>query len=509
MKLFFSFLFSFGLFLFATAQKNLLSYPYAFSTKRTNAASFNKGAYVMADKRSANIAFVLQDIDKAAYVLVDSNFKKVADFSLPAKETIFDFDASNLNQLNYVGATYNGSNYNFVYKNSTTKAFTSKEYYNYKIETVDFTAKKVAQKDFVNVPKKEKVISGFSEYNRFFLITALDETYELKLYMLSGNGVATEKTIAFPKIETDAKKSKKLSDYFTDIVTINTGEMPALDDASKKAKLYTANNALTFVVNDNKTTQIVTINTNDYSVTSNNIMNSNPEAGESKDKSVVNSYKTENKLFTMQLVPDKIVVSVYELNGKFLNKIEITEQNINQLMTGTGEYEERRGSKIKNESLDDFAQLVKALKKGTQGITVETTAAGRYLVTIGTYDEIIVESGGGGSYHSAVGYGQATAGQQQMTSNTYSYSYYTPGVSKFVSRPNYYKSTTASFLLDAATHKPVKSKIPEPEATQIKNYVENAGGTMRSQFVFKGKQYYGSYDKEAEAYIFSQIPVKK
>ncbi len=508
MKLFYTLLFSCGL-LCATAQKNILSYPYTFSTKRTNAASFNKGAYVMADKSSANIAFVLQDIDKAAYVLVDSNFKKVAEFSLPAKETIFDFDASNLNQLNYVGATYNGSNFNFVYKNSTIKMFTSKEYYNYKIETVDFIAKKVAQKDFVNVPKKEKVISGFSEYNRFFLITALDDTYELKFYMLSGSGVATEKTIAFPKVEADGKKSKKLSDFLTDIVTINTGEMPALDDASKKAKLFTASNALTFVMNDNKTTQIVTINTNDFSVTSSNIMNSNPEAGESKDKSAVNSYKTENRVFTMQLLADKIDVSVYEVNGKFLNKIEITEQNINQLMKGAGEYEERRGSKVKNESLDDFAQLVKALKKGTQGITVETTAAGRYLVTIGTYDDIIVQSGGGSSSHTGIGYGQAVAGQQQMTSNTYLYSYTTPGVSKYISKPNYYKSTTASFLLDSVSLKPVKNKIPEPEATQIKNYVENVAGTMRSQFLFKGKQYYGSYDKEAEAYIFSQIPVRK
>lgn len=510
MKQLYSFLFFLGFFLSSTAQKNQLSYQFTFSSKRSNAASFNKGAYVMADKSSSKMAFVLQDIDKAAYVLVDSNFKKLVDFSLPAKETIFNYDASNLNQLNYVGATYNGNNYNFVYKNSTTRMFSSKEYYTYKIETVDFVAKRVAQKDFVNIPKKEKLVSGFSEYNRFFLITAVDESNELKLYVLSGTGAVTEKAIAFPQLETDGKKSKQLSEYLTDIVTVNAGEMPTLDDATKKAKLYTSNNALTFVLNDNKITQLVTININDYSVTSANIVNQNPESSESKDKVVANTYKTENKLFLMQLVPDKIVISIYELNGKFLNKIEITEQNINQLMNRAGEYEERRGNKIKNEPFDDFAQLVKALKKGTQGITVETTAIGMYLVTIGTYDDINVETAGAGSYHSSIQFGQASVGSVQATSNSYYYSYYTPGISKFVAKPNYYKSTTASFLLDAATLKPVKSKIPESGSRQIRDYIENAGSSsMRSQFLFQAMQYYGYYDKDTEAYIFSQIPVKK
>src|SRR5436190_18497698 len=149
--------------LLTAAQKDVLKYPFKFSTKRNNASSFNKGAYVMADKSAANMAFVLQDVDKADYVLTDSDFKVLSNFTLPAKQTIFDFDASNLSQLNYVGATTDGNKYNFIYKHTATKMFTNKDYYSYKIETVDFAAKTVTQKDFVDVPKSEKPVAGFSE----------------------------------------------------------------------------------------------------------------------------------------------------------------------------------------------------------------------------------------------------------------------------------------------------------------------------------------------------------
>jgi hypothetical protein len=492
--------------LLITAQKTVLKYPFKFSTKRSNAASFNKGAYILADKSTTNIAFVLQDIDKADYVLVDSNFKVVSNFTLAAKQTIFNIDASNSNQLNYVGATSEGSKYNFVYKHTATKMFSNKESYSYKIETVDFAKKNVTQKDFVDVPKSEKLVAGFSEYNNFFLLTAIDESSSLKIYALSGNGTPIEKAIAFPIQTTDGKKAKKLSEILSETVTINTGDEPGLDDATKKAKLFTSKDALTFLINDNGSNQVVAINTTNFAVTSKFIENNNAAI---KEKVYTNAYMTGNKLFLVQVVPQNINVSVLDLTGKILGKLEINESNINQLTNRGAKYEERKGSKETDETIDDFSKITKALIKGTPGIAVETTASGRYLITIGSYADIIVNEGGGGSYHTSVVSGQSPIMSEQATSNSSYHSTYVPGVSKYVSRPNYYKTTSLSLLLDALTFKTVKEKIPESTAKQIRNNVSETEGTMKNQFLFHNKQYYGFYDKDAESYIFQNIVIKK
>jgi hypothetical protein len=494
--------------LFITAQKVVLKYPFKFSTSRSNAASFNKGAYVMADKSSPNIAFVLQDIDKADYVLADSNFKIISNFSLPAKKTIFNFDASNLHQLNYVGATTDGNKYNFIYKHTTGKVFSSKEYYSYEIEIVDFTTKNVTQKDFVNVPKKEKLIAGFSEYNTFFLLTAIDESSSLKIYELLGNGTTVEKTITFPVQNTDGRKAKKLSDILSETVIINAGDEPGLDDAVRSAKLFTSKDALTFLINDNGSTQVVTINTTNFPVSNKYIENNNAE-NKGGDKAYTNAYIADNKLFLMQVMPQKIVVSIFDLDGNILNKFEINETNIHQLTNGSGKYEERRGSREKEEILDDFAKITKALIKGSQGIAVETTATGRYLITIGTYDDILVSTGGADTYHTSVQFGQGTSPSTQATSNSYYYTNTVPGISKFVSRPNYYKTTSLSLLLDARNLKPVKERIPVSSAQQIRNYVSETGNAMKNQFLFHNKQYYGYYDGDAEIYIFQNILIRK
>jgi hypothetical protein len=494
--------------LFGTAQKDVLKYPFKFSTKRSNAASLNQGAYLMADKNAANIAFVLQDIDKADYVLADSNFKLVSNFTLPAKQTIFNFDASNQNQLNYVGATTDGNKYNFVYKHTGTKMFSSKEYYSYKIETVDFTTKTVTQKDFVDVPKAEKLVAGFSEYNKFFLLTAIDESSSLKIYELLGTGITVEKTIAFAVQNTDGKKTKKLSDILSETVTINAGDEPGLDDAVKTAKLFTSKDALTFLINNNGSTQVVAINTTSFAV-SNKYMENNNAESKGGDKPHTNAYIAGNKIFLVQVVPQNITVSIFDLELKSLGKLEINETNINQFTNGGGRYEERKGSKETDETVDDFSKLTKALIKGEQGITVETTASGRYLLTIGTYADIMVNEGGGGSYHTTVVSGSSPIMSEQATSTTHYYSYHVPGVSKYVGRPNYYKTTSFSLLVDAVSLKPVKEKIPESTAKQIKNYVSETGGHHKNQFLFHNKQYYGYYDKEAEHYIFKNIPIKK
>ena len=120
--------------------------------------------------------------------------------------------------------------------------------------------------------------------------------------------------------------------------------------------------------------------------------------------------------------------------------------------------------------------------------------------------DIVVNEGGGGSYHTTVVAGsQSTIMSEQAVGNSSYHTTYVPGVSKYVSRPNYYKTTSLSLLLDAITLKPVKEKIPESTAKQIRNYVSETGSSMKNQFLFHNKQYYGYYDGDAEFYFFQNI----
>ncbi len=487
-----------------SAQITVLSYPFTFSTKRNNAASFNKGAYVAANNSTVNMAFILQDIDKADYVLASSGFKILSSFSLPAVQTIFNYHASNLNQLNFVGVTSHANSFNFVYKNSTTKLFGNKEFYAFKIEVVDFDKKNVMQKDFIDVPKKEKLITGFSEYNKFYLITVNDESSSLNIYTLSGDGTMARKTIPFPLPAAEGKKRKNPSDYLSDIAVINSGKEPDLEDATKAAKLFTSQNELSFVVNNGKSVQVVSINTGNFSSSAITIENNRP----ANDKVLTNAYMADNRIFLMQVESKKITITVFDKNGKNVNQVQLDETNLNQLTNRTARYEEKKGKTEKEESLDEFSQVIKALQKGTIGLSVEPTTEGRYLITAGTFDFILQEEGGGSSQRTSIGYGQASPGQTQLTSNAYSYSYTVPGVSKFVSRSNYYKSASFRLLMDTVTLKPVKGKMAESSTNQIRNYINEVGGSMQSQFIFNDKQYFGHYDKEAESYLFNRIPTK-
>lgn len=330
------------------AQTNALVYPFSFAKKPTSSQALNQGAYVMADNNSQYVAFVLQDFEHADYVLLDSNFRIKSKFTLPAIQTVFYYEASKEDKLDFVGATVNGTTYNFVYLNRTFKTVGDKDYYDFRVETVYFSTKQaIPNKQPLNIPAEEKLVTKFSENNNFYVITSIDANNS-KIYRLASDGTVTVKQVGFSIPENNRKNIKQ-------VVT---------------------KEAITLMVPGKENVKVTTIGAIDFSVSTKIL-----------DFQSAGIYAFENKFFVVNATGKKIEVNIFDFDGRQLDKIEINDDNYGKVAGGSGKTEEHKGPKASEKSLDDLATVIKSFGRLSPAISVERTKANQYLVKVGTYEE--------------------------------------------------------------------------------------------------------------------------
>ena len=291
---------------------------------------------------------------------------------------------------------------------------------------------------------------------------------------------------------------------------IKEDEEAGMESGSQSAKLFDYKDKMVFVVNDAASpTHLISIDKITFKTTEKFIDHGPVLNAEAKEKSYVNSFLSEDKLFALLLDKKNIQVAVYDVsNGKLLKKQEITETNMSSVLAQMPLAEQRKGDKKTESEVTDFPKLIKALTKGTEGLTVAKNALGQYIVTAGTYDYLPVSTGGGvgrTSFSSSPG-----AGAIAMSPGTFAN--YTPGNPIYTSGlANFYKSTSFKFILDGSNLNVAKGKVPASINDQIKNYMDevNNRGQASKQFTFGDQQYYGYYDRDVEAYIIEKISIIK
>jgi hypothetical protein len=64
-------------------------------------------------------------------------------------------------------------------------------------------------------------------------------------------------------------------------------------------------------------------------------------------------------------------------------------------------------------------------------------------------------------------------------------------------------------VVDPATFKVTRGRIPTPETDQIKDYMEAIGDKVKAtnQFSIGNEQFFGYYDRDAKAYFIDQIRI--
>ncbi len=100
-----------------------------------------------------------------------------------------------------------------------------------------------------------------------------------------------------------------------------------------------------------------------------------------------------------------------------------------------------------------------------------------------------------------------------LTTVTYNpYMYYIPGNSGYMStNARYYRTLYFKVLLDPATLKPVHGHISTTVADQIKDYMDDSDKKAKAtkQFSMADRQFYGFYDRDAQAYSIAEIIIYK
>lgn len=494
----------------AFTQKPILVYPFKFEKKGLKEP--DNDANFLVDKGLDNIAFVLHDIKKAEYVMTDPNFKVISKFTLPVENSIFDMSHPANKEEFLGGSGLPGTGiFNYLYKTTTNqyRLVYNKSDEAYRVETVNFNTKTVSQKEFAKVPGHEKLIVSFTDYGECFLFMADNKTNELIVYNLGKDGQTIKKNISFKIPPGKGKNRNSLSEYLEGTKLVKDDEEAELETATQSSKLFSTADKFIFIINEaSAPTHAVTIDKNTFSLTEKFIDHNSLLTGSEKEKSYVNSFLADGKLFTLALNKKNIQVAVYNLqDGQLMMQQDITEENYEKLLSVLPVSKERKGSKEKEEEVEEYKKLVKALTKGTEGLLVTKNAANQYIITVGTYDHIIIPSGGSiGSTHISTTVNASSYGGAVPASSFV----YTPGVSRYTTGgSNYYKTTSFTLLLNAAALTPVKGKVKPTAGDQIKDYMDGRSGRVKKQFSKGDKQYLGYYDKDSETYVIENIPIRK
>jgi hypothetical protein len=489
------------------AQKPVISYPFKFEKSYLQRKKYD--AYFLTDNSIGKVPFVLHDNKKAEYVMLDKNFKVEQKFSADIKKTIFDeFDEEYLGGAGMPGTSV----FHFVYKVTSRIYFGvgAKTTVSYKYETVDFANKLITQKEFIDMEKGEDPLVSYSNFGTYYSFTTNDKSGNLSLHTLNGSGKVETKLIPFNIPDATGKGRNKLSGYLENIKLIKEDEEAGMESGSQSAKLFDYKDKMVFVVNDAASpTHLISIDKITFKTTEKFIDHGPVLNAEAKEKSYVNSFLSEDKLFALVLDKKNIQVAVYSVSsGKLLKKQEITESNMSSVLAQMPLAEQRKGGKKTESEITDFQKLLKALTKGTEGLTVAKNGIGQYIVTAGTYDYLpVVTSGGVGrtSFSSSPG-----ASAISMSPGTFAN--YTPGTPIYTSGlANFYKSTSFQFILDEVQLSVAKGNVPTSTNDQIKNFMDEANnrGLASKQFSIGSQQYYGYYDRDAEAYIIEKISIIK
>lgn len=503
-----------GLSLSLTAQKRVISIPFEFEKSMLAARDYD--TYFLDNKSDNIVSLVLKDNHKVKYLQFDKNFKVTGDIQKDLKSTVF-----NEGVTDYRGGTAGNGSFHFIYEEREKKAF-SKAVTVFLKETINFSTGAISHDKLFEIPKSEKVLTSFSDYNTFYTITADDKKKQLVFYVVDQHGGFREHRLPFTVPEGAGKNRNSLSEYFTNLQVIKNSEEPDFSSAVSSAKLFSRSGDLTFVINETShPVHLFHIGLPDFS-TKENFIDMNGVKNDEKEKIYVNSFLKDESLFSIIITQKSIRIITQEASsGKVMGKQEINEESGFGIYAKFPVNEVRRGKKVDEKDVDDIRKLLKSFNKGTEGILVMQNEKKQLVIVAGTYDLIPMSYGGSsGGYTGGFQQGSVavTPGISNHGATRSAVSVYNPTMNYRPGTPSYtttsalyYNTTYFKLLTDSTGSKIVKGKVPLTNAEQIKDYLQdtNQKAIATNQFSLDGKEYYGFYDKESKAYVIEEIKLRK
>lgn len=318
--------------------------------------------FQIVDEQNKNLTLFLSDKEEVTSLKLDENFVITDSISASRPGKIYS-DMSGYIQSN--------NQYKLFWSSDNSK--------NIVAQTFDFETKKVTNKTFNLELKKEKIIQKFSENGKFYIVTTLKDTNNLKFYIFDESNNLSEKMIDLEKGNFYLSNFQKSNLYgilsenllpFENAFSLQriSPESPSsLTFSSKKRKCYIDKNNIIISIDTNPSyTQILIINLLDFTYSEK--IFKQPFISNSEFATIsANSFLIDDKLFQIKLNEEIIYLTIKDLENNLLKEyktiaskdIEYKNSNIIQ----------ENGNNDNSRVLDKTSQFLRKVSSSNCGVS--------------------------------------------------------------------------------------------------------------------------------------------
>lgn len=286
----------------------------------------------------------------------------------------------------------------YIQSNNKYKLFwSSQNSNNIQAQTFDFDTKKIENTTFNLELKNEKIIQKFSEKGRFYIVTVIEDTNNLKFYIFDETNKLTEKFINLDKGKFFKSNFTKTDLYgvlsenllpFESAFSLQkiTPESPtSLTFSSKKRKCYINNNSFIISIDTNPNySQLININLSNFTF-SEKIFKQPYIIKTEFGQINANSFLLEDKLYQIKLNQDIMFLSIKDLNDNILK--EYTTLSDTNIEYKNSDIIQENGSAENVRILEKTSQFLRKINSSNSGISCYKLNDA-ILVKIGSVSEV-------------------------------------------------------------------------------------------------------------------------
>ena len=302
----------------------LLFFSISFGYAQEIASTLNiplksdRDVFQITDDNSKKVTLILSDYKNVNALLLDEKLQVIDSIKTERKE---------LDYKNIIGYAKSENQVKIIWTNEYNKKLYALNF--------DFASKKTEGKIIEMPYEKERIIQKFHYNDKFYIVTVIKNTNELKFYIFDNTDVITEKKVSLDGFKfylSDFKKSTLYGVLGENMMPFEPSfalqhidvESPvSLTYASKKRKSYLNNGAFTITLDANQAyTLLMAIDLNSFTATE-KIFKSNylPSADYTTPKS--NSFLIDDKLFCVKNNDTQYVFTVKNMNDEILSESKI------------------------------------------------------------------------------------------------------------------------------------------------------------------------------------------
>ena len=357
-----------------------------------------RNVFQIIDDAKKEVSFFISDKENISAIKFNEDFKIIDSLKAPRPDLRFE---------SMIGYSLSDSKHNVFWT-----SFKNKEI---NLQSFDFKAKTITNSVFNFDFSKEKIIQKLSINNLFYIISLVNKSNILKVYVFDKDGKLEVKAIDTTSYTLANKNGETTTLYkvfeesfmpFEPSFSLKrvTNDTPtSLTFAAYKRKIYTTQNEIIFSF-DNciDFTQLYKLNLTDFSISRTTIsqptkgfdMATNVYADASDERTPdinSNSFIINNKVFQIRLSPDLVKISVKTINGELIK--EYSARYDKPIDFKNSDIIQESGSVTNTRVLETSNQFIRKLYNSNPAITC-FEKQGDYYATIGSASEVIYGNSG-------------------------------------------------------------------------------------------------------------------